>query len=169
MPRFYFDWEAARKYAARRETPFTPAVSLCFALQEALQLIRAEGLERIQARHRRLRDAVRAGVGAMGLELVAAEECASPSVTAVYMPEGVSSKELRQILSQRYQTVIAGGRGQFVREIFRLGHLGWVDGMTVLSGLLALEMALRDLGLAVPAGAGVAAAREVLAGGKEGG
>ena len=161
LPRFYWDWTQARQYAQRGETPATPAVSLIYALQEALEMIREEGLEAIQARHARLGRAVRAALRAMGLELLVQEErWASPAVTAAFAPAGVAVAELRRVLEERYGVVIAGGQGALKERLFRVGHLGYVDAGMVLYGLAMIEMALRDLGMDLEIGAAVAAARE---------
>lgn len=161
LPRFYWDWTSARDYAQRGETPATPAISLIYALSEALEMIREEGLEAIQARHARLGRAVRAGLRAMGLELlVKRERWASPGVTAAFAPEGVAVAELRRVLEERYGVVIAGGQGALKERLFRVGHLGYVDAGMVLYGLAMIELALRDLGMDLKMGAAVAAARE---------
>ena len=162
MPRFYFDLEAAQKYLGRGENPWTPAVSLLYALFEALELIEAEGLDPIQARHRRLRDGVRAGAQQLGLAPLANESCASPAVTALLAPEGVEGDALRKILRERYHCELAGGQGPLKGKILRFGHLGWVHEPQILAGLALLGQAMIEAGLDVNPAAATAAAREAM-------
>lgn len=161
LPRFYWDWTLAHQYAQRGETPATPAVSLIYALSEALEMIREEGLAAIQARHTRLGRAVRAALQAIGLELLVKEDrWASPAVTAALAPAGVAPLELRRVLEERYGVVIAGGQGPLKERLLRIGHLGYVDAGMILYGLAMLELALRDLGVKLETGTAVAAAQE---------
>lgn len=164
MPRYYWDFTLLRTSLEREipETPFTPAVSIFYALQEGLRLLRAEGLEASFARHRRLARATRAGVEAMGLRPVADAPCASSAVTAVWLPEGVSARALVDEMYARHRIVLAGGQGKLSGRIFRIGHLGHVQPQDILRCLEALEDVLLHLGYPVPRGAGVAAAEEAL-------
>lgn len=163
MPRFYFDLDAARKYLSRGENPWTPAVSLIYALFESLEMIEAEGHEAIFARHRSLRDGVRAGIRALGLEPLAADEVASPAVTAVKAPDGLDADALRKLLRETYHCDLAGGQGHLKGKIFRLGHLGYVGPAQILQGLALLGQALDEVGREVELAAGVRAAREAMA------
>jgi aspartate aminotransferase-like enzyme len=124
-------------------------------------MLRAEGLDRAFVRHRLYRDMTRAGVRALGLELLAADEVASPAVTAVKTPAGLAPKDIRAPLRERFGIVTAGGQGKLSDSIFRFGHLGFVDPTDLLSALAALEMVLAERGLAVTPGSGVAAAEAV--------
>ncbi len=163
-PRFYFDLQAARKAQANWNAPFTPAVSLFFGLEAALDMILAEGLPRVFERHALLAAAVRAAVRALGLELLAPDEHASHTVTAVVGPEGVAVDELRRVLYSRYGVSVAGGQGVLRGKIFRIAHMGFVDRADVLAVLAALEMALAELNYPVALGSGVRAAQEVFLG-----
>jgi len=96
MPRFYFDLSAARKSAAKNQTPYTPAVGLLFGLQEALRLMRKEGFDQVIERHRRIGEYTREGVKSLGMRLFADEAHASNTVTAVLPPEGVNAEDLRE-------------------------------------------------------------------------
>lgn len=160
--RYYFDLKAAKEFLAKGQTPFTPAVSVLFGLREALKMLLAEGLEKAFARHRLYRDMIRAGVRALGLELLAADEVASPAVTAVKTPSGLTPKDIRAPLREKFGIVTAGGQGKLSDSIFRFGHLGYVDPTDLLSALAALEMVLTEKGLPVTPGSGVAAAEAVL-------
>ncbi|MBC7336521.1 MAG: alanine--glyoxylate aminotransferase family protein, partial [Clostridia bacterium] len=125
--RYYFDLQAAKEFFAKGQTPFTPAVSVFFGLREALKMLRAEGLAAAFARHRLYRDMIRAGVKALGLELLAPDEIASPAVTAVKTPAGLTPRDIRTPLREKYGVVTAGGQGKLSDSIFRFGHLGYVD------------------------------------------
>jgi len=165
MPRYYWDFTLLRTSLEREipETPFTPAVSIFYALQEGLRLLRAEGLEASFARHRRLARATRAGIEAMGLRPVADAACASSTVTAVWLPEGLSARALVDEMYERHRIVLAGGQGKLSGRIFRIGHLGHVHPQDILRCMEALEDVLTRLHYSVPRGAGVAAAEETLA------
>ncbi len=139
MPRFYFDLSAARKSAAKNQTPYTPAVGLLFGLQEALRLMRQEGFAQVIERHRRIGERTRAGVKKLGLQLFADEAHASNSVTAVRAPEGVSAEDLRARLLADYDILVAGGQGELKGHIFRIGHLGWVSEKDIDEVLQALS------------------------------
>lgn len=152
MPRFYFDLGKARESAAKGQTPWTPAISLFYALDVALQTLVAEGIEGIVERHRRLGERTRAGVKTMGLRLFAADErYASNTVTAVHMPDGVEWAKLNKLLREEYGVVLAGGQGKLQGQIFRIGHLGWASEADLDQALSALSAALPNVGYALPA------------------
>ncbi len=168
--RYYWDVEAARKMAEKGQTPYTPALPQISALAESLKMIEAEGLENIFARHRRLRDMVRQGARALGLELLARDEVASSAVTAILSPAGIGADTIRRVLREKFNVVVAGGQRQLQNKIFRIGHLGYVQDLDVIAALAALEMALACCGYKVELGQGVRAAQSVaLAGVGEGG
>ncbi|MDI6710806.1 MAG: alanine--glyoxylate aminotransferase family protein [Bacillota bacterium] len=161
-PRYYFSLEAARKSLAKWNTAYTPAVSLFFGLEAALDLMLAEGMENVYARHRLLGRAARAGVKALGLELLPVEEAVcSPVVTAVKAPAGINADDLRKLLLDRYNVLFAGGQAQLKGKVFRIAHMGYADRLDVLAALAALEMGLAALGIPVTLGSGVRAAQEV--------
>ncbi|HEX5450969.1 MAG TPA: alanine--glyoxylate aminotransferase family protein, partial [Candidatus Limnocylindrales bacterium] len=126
MPRFYFDLTAARTSAAKGETPWTPAVGVCLALDVALGLMEAEGYPAIFERHARCGAAARAGLSAIGFELFAAPAYASNTVTAARLPDGLDWAPFNGALRAR-GLVLAGGQGQLMGKIFRMGHLGSVQ------------------------------------------
>jgi aspartate aminotransferase-like enzyme len=152
----------AREFAAKGQTPFTPAESVFFGLREALRMLLAEGLERLFARHRLYRDMVRAGVRALGLELPVADAVASPVVTAVKTPDGLAPGAIRSMLLERFGVVTAVGQGQWAGSTFRIGHLGNIEPTELLSAMAALEMVLAAQGVAVSPGSGVSASAAVL-------
>ncbi len=158
LPKFYLDLGKYRKSAAADSNPFTPAVNLYFALQASLEIMQAEGLEAIFARHERHRRATMAAMKAIGLPLYAAEGHGSPAITAV-APEGLDAEVLRKKVKERYDILLAGGQDHLKGKVFRIGHLGFVCDRDVLTAVAAIEASLQELGAAVkPVGAGVAAA-----------
>jgi aspartate aminotransferase-like enzyme len=142
MPRFYFDLGKYRDSAAKGQTPWTPAVSLHFALDVALDMLESEGWEAIFARHQVCADRTRAGVKRLGLELLADERFASNTVTAVKAPDGLDVSTLRKTLREQYGVVVGGGQAELSGKIFRIGHLGLVSEADVDQTLSALEAAL---------------------------
>ncbi|MEB3359934.1 MAG: alanine--glyoxylate aminotransferase family protein [Synechococcales bacterium] len=145
LPKFYLDLGKYKKDAAKNTTPFTPPVNLIFALQTALKMMQAEGLEAIFARHDRHRRATRAAVRALGLPLLAADEAASPAVTAV-APVGVDAEQIRSGLKKQFDIALAGGQDHLKGKIFRIGHLGFVCDRDILSAIASLEAVLLNLG-----------------------
>jgi len=162
MPRFYFDFGQARDFARKGQTPWTPAISLFFALARAMEMLKAEGLETIYARHDRLMRMVRAGARALGLGLVQNDDrYASRAVTGIYSPEGLHPSRIQALLQEKFGYVVAGGQGPLVDTIFRVGHLGYYDDTDMLGLLAALEAVLSESAISVQPGAAVGAALEV--------
>lgn len=153
MPRFYFDLKEAKKSLEKGQTPWTPAVSIFWGLDVALDMMLQEGMQNIFARHARLAKMTRDGVKELGLELLADERYASNTVTAVKVPEGMDVKELRAQL-RKEGTVAAGGQGALDGKIFRIGHLGYIRENDIDEALGALRLALPKLGYKLPAVAG---------------
>ncbi|HIK31715.1 MAG TPA: alanine--glyoxylate aminotransferase family protein [Oscillatoriales cyanobacterium M59_W2019_021] len=162
LPRYYLDLGKYKKTADKNSNPFTPPVNLFFALQATLRMMQAEGLENIFARHQRLMNATRAAVKAMGLPLFAADECASPAITAV-APTQVEAEKVRSVMKKQFDIALAGGQDSLKGKIFRIGHLGFVSDRDVLCAIGALEATLQMLNVeGVTSGAGVAAAAEAI-------
>ena len=158
LPKFYLDLGKYRKSAQADSNPFTPAINLYFALEAALEMMQAEGLEAIFVRHARHRAAAQAGMEAMGLPLYAAEGHGSPAITAV-APEGIDAEALRKAVKEKFDILLAGGQDHLKGKVFRIGHLGFVCDRDVLTAVAAIEATLADLGLHKGSmGAGVAAA-----------
>ena len=153
MPRFYLDLGKARDFYAKGQTPFTPAISILYALDVSLKRMHEEGPEAIFARHARIAARARDGAQAIGLELFADEAHASNTITSLKVPEGIDGKALTARLREHYDTVLAGGQSKLAGRIVRLGHLGWVQEADIDAALDALGHALADLGFPVPAGA----------------
>ena len=149
MPRYYWDFTQAKTYLERGQTPWTPAVSIVYAMDIALDMILKEGLDKVFARHARAAKAARDGVKSLGLSLYGDEKYASNTVTAVTAPEGLDVRGLRRILREQHQVVLAGGQGKIEEKIFRIGHLGWVTEDDIAIVISALKVALPKAGFAV--------------------
>ena len=163
LPKFYLDLGKYRKSAAADSNPFTPAINLYFALEASLEIMQAEGLEAIFARHDRHRRATQAAMKAIGLPLYAAEGHGSPAITAV-APEGIDAEALRKKVKDRFDILLAGGQDHLKGKVFRIGHLGFVCDRDVITAVAAIEATLQELGLAKAAiGSGVGAAALELA------
>ena len=145
MPRFYFDAAKARDSLARGQNPWTPAMSIYYALDKAFELMRAEGLEGIFARHAAIAEYTRNRVKDLGLKLVPVDErFASNTVTAVWWPEGVDGKAIAKRAREEYGVVLGGGQGKLEGKIFRVGHLGWVQQSDVEQALDVVEKLLAE-------------------------
>lgn len=155
-PRFYFDLVTARKSRRDHDTPWTPALQLVIGLDEALAMMRAEGMEAIWERHERLARAVRAGCTALGLRLFG--NSPSHAVTAVWLPDGVDGKKFLATLKNVYGLTTAGGQGDVKGKIFRISHLGYYDDADVGALFTCIEHALADTGYPFTRGAGIGAA-----------
>jgi aspartate aminotransferase-like enzyme len=145
LPKFYFDWQLARRSAESGETPWTPAISLFYALQAGLRLMREEGLEHIFARHERLARYTRDGLADLDVRLLADPRFASPTVTTAWLPERVNGKALLSALDERHGVVLAGGQGNLSGKIFRIGHMGWVEQAELEAVLRALQVELNSI------------------------
>lgn len=162
-PSFYWDWAAYRKSVRDNSTPFTPAVNLIIGLNTALEMIKAEGIDNMNARHRRHCMALRAAVKAIGLELVVKDdENASHAITSIYPPEGVSVPDIRKVIKSDYDIVVANGQNALKDKIFRMGTLGFVCDRDLISAVGALEATLYKLGHKFDLGSGVAAVIKAL-------
>jgi aspartate aminotransferase-like enzyme len=159
LPKYYFSFLSAKKALQKKETPFTPPVSLIFALKEALDLIIQEGIEEVIKRHRLLAEATREGVKAMGLALLSSSP--SNAVTAVLCDEAES---VIKSMEKDFGIVLASGQEHLKGRIFRIAHMGYVQQTDILHTLSALEMVLHSLGKEGKMGEGTRAALEVFGG-----
>ena len=146
MPRFYWDFSKAKNSLEKGQTPWTPALSIVFALSVSLEMMVEEGLPNIVARHARIGKTVRDGVKSLGLSLFADEKYASNTVTAVAASGGLDIKKMRKIMNEEHQIVLAGGQQTLDGKIFRIGHLGWVTEDDIKAVLSALEVVLPQAG-----------------------
>jgi aspartate aminotransferase-like enzyme len=159
LPKYYWDFKTARKNLYF--TPFTPAISLLMALDEALDIILEEGLENLLVRTELYAQATRAAVQALNLKLFS--ERPGPVCTAVWVPPGLNGKEILETLRKDFGIKISGGQDHLKGKILRIGHIGDIGAKDVLGALAALELTLHKLGHAVELGAGVRAALAIFA------
>jgi aspartate aminotransferase-like enzyme len=159
---YYLDMKSYRKSGDKKvpETPYTPSVSLMYAMNEALNIIMEEGLEARIKRHEQAAKATINGVKAMGLELFAKEDVSSTTVTAINIPEGMTDKNLRGTMRNKYRIELAGGQDYLKGNVFRIGHMGNITHREIISTIAALEMTLKEFGYEVELGSGVAAVQE---------
>jgi alanine-glyoxylate transaminase/serine-glyoxylate transaminase/serine-pyruvate transaminase len=162
LPRTFLDIrDMARGYAANA-FPYTPSVGLLNGLKLSCEMLEAEGLENVFARHARIAAGVRAAVAAWGMDLCAsAPELHSNTVSAIRTPEGFDAGRIVSHASERYGVAFGAGLGDVAGKVFRIGHLGMMTDVMALSGIATAEMVMADLGLDVTLGAGVAAAQEL--------
>lgn len=144
LPRFYFDWELARKSLEKWQNPTTPPVSVFYALDLALEMMLAEGRDAIFERHQRIGDYVRWRAKEMGLRLLADHEHASNTVTAVLAPAGIDIKAVLKKLREEDGVVLGGGQGQLDGKLFRVGHLGYFEEVDLVQAMDAIEMRLKE-------------------------
>ncbi len=168
LPRSYWDWSEMLTANAKGYFPYTPSTNLLYGLHEALAMLQAEGLPRVFARHERHARATRLAVAGWGLELLSLDPAAhSPALTAVMMPEGHSADALRKVILERFDMSLGQGLGKLSDRIFRIGHLGHFNDLTLCGTLAGVEMGLAAAGVPHRSG-GVQAAMEFLARSPEG-
>ena len=146
MPRFYWDFAKAKSFAEKKQTPWTPAVTVLYALSVSLEMMLGEGLDNIFARHARVGRAARDGVKSLGLSLFADEAHASNTVTSVAATNGLDTKKLVGIMREEHNIVLGGGQQTLSGKIFRIGHLGWVTERDIETVISALKVALPQAG-----------------------
>lgn len=160
MPRYYFDARTAHRSLEKRTSPWTPATSLVIQQEKALEIILGIGLENLFRHHRIMGDATRAGLQALGMNLLSSKP--GNVLTAVRVPRGIDGAELVRLMQSKYRVFIAGAQDPHKGEFFRIGHLGYTGGFDILTALAALEMTLLDLNYSLNKGAAAAAAQEIL-------
>ncbi len=158
LPKYYFNWKKALKSLEKADTPYTPAVSLILALNEALKMLNEERIDGVLSRHSMLADATRTAMRALGLELFS--KYPANAVTAVKVPDGIDGIELKNTLDKKYGVKVAGGQAHLKGKIFRIAHLGYMEKFDVIIAISAVELTLKDLGYPVELGRGVRAAEE---------
>ncbi|MFD1040444.1 pyridoxal-phosphate-dependent aminotransferase family protein [Virgibacillus byunsanensis] len=162
-PRFYFDFKKYRNQLANNSTPFTPAGSLLFGLEQVLQLVEEEGLEQVFTRHTQMMQMTRAAFKALDIPLLTNDQAASPTVTAI-KPFDFQVKDLRNVLYKEFGMVVAGGQQHMKDEIFRIGHMGYCSPADVLQTISVIELGLHKIGKQVELGKGTQAAQEIYLG-----
>jgi alanine-glyoxylate transaminase/serine-glyoxylate transaminase/serine-pyruvate transaminase len=161
--RCFFDFEDMLRFNRDGWFPYTPAATLLHGLRASIDMLLEEGLDNVYARHHRFANAVRAAVGAWGLGICARRpEWNSDTVTAVLVPEGFDSTRIVKAAHHNYNLALGLGLNKVAGKVFRIGHLGDLNELMVLTAVAGAEMAMRDAGLEIRLGSGVAAAQEVL-------
>ncbi len=161
LPRTFFDFKDMLRSYAAGGYPYTPAVGLIAGLARSIEMLEDEGLEAVYARHHRLATGVRRAVAAWGMRPCAVSaDLYSDTVTAVVVPEGCNGTDLVQLAAQKYAVAFGVGLGEVAGKVFRIGHLGMLTDVMMLSGLATAEMCMADLGWPVTLGSGVAAAQD---------
>ena len=164
LPRSYWSWDEMLGPNRSGFFPYTPATNLLYGLREALHMLMEEGLENVFARHARHGEATRRAVRAWGLEIL----CANPdeysnSLTAVLLPAGHDADKVREIVRDRFDMSLGTGLGKMQGKVFRIGHLGDFNDLTLAGTLCGVEMGLGLAGVPIRR-EGVAAALDFLAG-----
>ncbi len=162
LPRAFWGWAEIIEMNKTGYWPYTPNTNLLYALHESIEMILGEGLDNVFARHQRLAAACRAAVNAWGLEVQCADAAVySPVLTGVMMPEDVDADVVRKVIYERFNMSLGAGLGKMKGRMFRIGHLGEANELTLMASLAGCEMGLKLAGIKL-AGSGVAAAMENL-------
>ena len=162
LPRSYFSWDEMLGPNKAGFFPYTPATNLLYGLREALRMLMEEGLDNVFARHARHGEATRRAVLAWGLEILCAEPAEySNTLTAVLLPAGQDADKVRQIILERFDMSLGAGLGKLQGKIFRIGHLGDFNDLTLAGTLCGVEMGLQLAGVPIRK-QGVAAALDYL-------
>ncbi len=162
LPRAYWAWDEMLAANANGFFPYTPATNLLFGLREALAMLREEGLDAVFARHARLAEATRRSVSAWGLEFLCVEPREySNSLTAALVPAGCDADAFRRVVLDNFDMSLGSGLGKVQGKVFRIGHLGDFNALTLAGTLAGVEMGLTLAGIPHTAG-GVLAALDYL-------
>jgi len=161
-PRFYLDLKRARTFAAQGQTPWTPPVSLAYALEVGIRRYHAEGAAHVFARHERYANAIRAFAAGAALEIFSRPDAHSVTVVAMRVPAGLEAAAIRRELRETHGVVIGGGQAELKGKILRMGTMGHISPTDLLRGLEAFESTLRLQGHPIAERAGVHAARAFL-------
>ena len=162
LPRAYFDLQDMLASNQTGYFPYTPALSLMYGLVESLKMIEEEGLDNIIARHHYLAEGTRAAITqGWGMKLCAADpKWYSDTVSAVMVPEGINGADVIARAYKRYNVSLGAGLSKVAGKLFRIGHLGDMNEVHLMSGIAGAEMAMLDCGIKVQPGSGVGAASD---------
>lgn len=159
-PRCFLDLRDQANANKDGYTPYTPNLPLLYGLRKSLDLLLEEGLENVYARHYRLAEGVRKAVAAWGLTQCAQPGFESNTVTAIVVPEGKDAKTVISIAFSKYNISLGAGLSEVAGKVFRIGHVGDMNDVSLLGAIAGVEMALLDSGIDIKPGSGVAAAIE---------
>lgn len=161
LPRCYWSFDDMLKANATGYFPYTPSIPMLYGTKEACAMLLEEGLENVFARHHRLAEGCRRAVKTWGLELCAkAPQWYSNTVSAIMVPPGFNGADVIDVAYRRYNFALGAGLNKMAGKLFRIGHLGDLNEITLLAGIAGAEMAMHDVGIKVKLGSGVAAAQE---------
>lgn len=162
LPRSFWAWDEIIEMNKTGYWPYTPNTNLLYGLHEALEMILDEGLDNVFSRHQRLAAACRTAVNAWGLPIQCADPAVySPVLTGVMTPDGVDADAVRKIIYQRFDMSLGTGLGKLKGRMFRIGHLGDCNDLTLMATLSGCEMGLQMAGVKLKA-SGVVAAMDYL-------
>ena len=143
LPKFYLDLKSYKKSLSNNSNPFTPSVNLMFALDEALKMMKEEGLENIFQKHERHKRAISEAAKKLNLTLFASEESLSPSITAI-KTNNFDAESFRKSIQNKYGIQLAGGQDHLKGKIFRVGHLGYINDQDIISVIAAIGLTLYE-------------------------
>ncbi len=163
LPRSFWAWDEIVEMNRQGYWPYTPNTNLLYGLSEALDMILEQGLEAVFARHQRWAEGVRGAVRAWGLPIQCADASVySPVLTGVITPQGVDADAIRKLIHERFDLSLGTGLGKVKGRMFRIGHLGDCNDLTLMAALAGVEMGFKLTGVPI-AGSGVQAAMEYFA------
>lgn len=160
FPRCFFDVKDQITQNALGYTPYTPSIPMLHGLRKVLDLLLAEGMDNIYARHFYLAQGVRCAIAAWGLKLCAKSGFESDTVSAIVVPKDKDATAIINTAIKKYNLALGAGLSQVAGKVFRIGHLGDLNQVSVLGAIAGVEMALLDNGFNLTAGSGVASAIE---------
>jgi len=143
LPKFYLDLKSYKKSLLNNSNPFTPSVNLMFALDEALKMMKEEGLKNIFQKHERHKQAISEAAKKLNLKLFASEKSLSPSITAIET-QSFDAESFRKSIQVKYGIQLAGGQDHLKGKIFRVGHLGYINDLDIISAITAIGLTLYE-------------------------
>jgi alanine-glyoxylate transaminase/serine-glyoxylate transaminase/serine-pyruvate transaminase len=150
LPRSYWDWEPILAANANGFWPYTPATNILYGLKEALKMLAEEGLPNVYARHARHAEATRAAVRGWGLEVLALDEREySGSLTAVLLSDEYDADAVRELILREYDMSLGAGLTKLAGKVFRIGHLGHFNDLTLAGTLAGVQMGLVRSGVKI--------------------
>ncbi len=162
LPKYYFDLKKAKKALDKTDTAFTPAIGLIIALNEALDIIKKEGLQNVFKRFAKMTEVTRNAAEAIGLSLFPDKGCASNAVVALRLPDSIDGAALVKTMRDVNGVGLAGGQAQLKGKIIRIAHMGYIKEEDILAGFEVLEKVLAEMGHKLTAGASVKIIKEQL-------
>lgn len=159
-PRFFLDLTDQMNQNKLGYTPYTPSIPMLYGLRKSLELLLEEGMENVYARHYRLAEGTRRAIAAWGLELCAAKGFESNTVSAIVVPKDKDTRDVISTAFNKYNISLGAGLSELMGKVFRIGHVGDMNDVSMLGAIAGVEMTLLDCGFNIQAGSGVAAAIE---------